>query len=243
MPACCPPTLMRNAVKSLTAALVCSWIALPAAIAQKQGQKTETKQGTIVEIKQSGRRQALVIEVDGKQQTVAVTPKLNLQIKAAGDAGFLREGQYLSATAVMSNDKLFIKELTISPVKKGQRVPPGKIVKAEAEAGQSKSAYDVSGLITAMQPNADYPEHRDVVLKATGVRAPIMIEPEYSVTVSSSDPALIPADAEAELEVAPLRGGRFKVVGVTIDLPEALNSAEFFGDKPEPDSKQPIASP
>lgn len=243
MPTCCPPNLLRHAVNSLAAAIVISLIAVPVSGAQKRGQKTETKQGTIVEVKQSGRRQALVVEIDGKQQTVAVTPKLNLQVKAAGDAGFLRAGQYLSATAVMSNDKLFIKELTISPVKKGQRVPPGKIVKAPVEAGQSKSAYDVSGLITAMQPNADYPEHRDVVLKATGVRAPIMVEPEYSVTVSSSDPALIPANAEAELEVAPLRGGRFKVVGVTINLPDALSAAEFFGDKPEPDSKRPIASP
>ena len=247
MPAGRLTPVMRRLVGIISVAGALVIVNAPSSAAPRRAPKTETKTGTVVEVQHKGRRRLLIVEIDGKRQNVAVTPKLNLQITAPGDAGFLRPGQYLSASALMSNDTLFIKELTIRPARKGQRWPPGKIAKAQAKAGESQLAYDVSGLITATQPNPDYPEHTDVALKAAGARAPIMIEPDFTVTVNSSDPAMIPENSEAELEVAVLRGGRFKVVGVTVALTDALTAAEFFGDPQQPVAKpnadKPIAAP
>jgi hypothetical protein len=204
---------------------------LPAA--DRREQATETKTGTIVEIKEKGRGRLLVVEIDGKQQNVPVTPKLDLEVVAAGDKGFVRPGQFLTATATMSNDKLFISSVTIHPQRRGQKPPVGKIAKAPAEEGQSTMAYDVSGLIVATQPNKDYPDHTDVALKVNGQSPPIMLEPNLTVTVSSGDPEKIPANAPAEFKVSELRGGRISIVGITVRLDTPLVAAEYFGDKPD----------
>lgn len=213
----------------------------PVSGAQKRDQETEIKTGTIVEVKEKGRGRILVVEIDGKPHDVPVTPKLDLQIIASGDSGFVRPGQFLSATGTMSNDKLFIKELTITPLRRGQKPPSGKIAKVAAAAGESALAYDVSGVISATQANKDYPEHLDLALKTTGVKAPIMIEPGYTVTVNISDPARIPPNTEAEVTVAPLRGGRISVLGVTVRLATPLTAAEYFGDKPDVSDDKPAA--
>jgi len=204
---------------------------LPAA--DRREQATETKMGTIVEVQEKGRGRLLIVDIDGKQHSVPVTPKLDLKIIATGDKGFVRPGQFLSASATMSNDKLFISSLTIHPQRRGQKPPIGKITKVPAEPGQSQLAYDVSGLIVATQVNKDYPDHIDVALKTSGQSPPIMLEPNLAVTVSSGDPERIPATAAAEFAVTELRGGRLSVVGITVRLDQPLNSAEYFGDTPE----------
>ncbi|MBL8848205.1 MAG: hypothetical protein JNG89_00905 [Planctomycetaceae bacterium] len=216
----------------LTGIAVAAVLAAPA-LAYRPEPDTETKTGTVVEIKEKGRGHVIVVEIDGKQQDVPVTPKLDLQIIASGDAGFVRPGQFLTASAIMSNDKLFIKELTIQVQRRGQKTPAGRIAKVSAEAGASTLAYDVSGLITASQPNVDYPDHLDVALKTTGSSAPIMLQPGYTVTVNSGDPAMIPANAQAELRVAPLRGGRVNVVGIKVRLEQPLVAEEFFKEDGE----------
>jgi hypothetical protein len=201
--------------------------------ADRREPATQTKTGTIIEVQTKGRGRLLVVEIDGKQQNVPVTPKLNLKIVAAGDKGFVRPGQFLTASATMSNDKLFISSLTIHPQRRGQKPPVGKIAKLPAEPGQSQMAYDVSGLIVATQANKDYPDHIDVALKTSGQSPPVMLEPNLTVTVSSGDPEKIPANAAAEFEVAELRGGRVNVLGITIRLDTPFVAAEYFGDKPE----------
>ena len=218
------------------------WIAFAAAIAMttalsapasayRPEPDTETKSGTIVEIKEKGRGRVLVIEIEGKQQEVPVTPKLDLQIIASGDAGFVRPGQFLTASALMSNDKLFIQELTIQVLRRGQKPPAGRIAKGPALERGTMIGYDVSGLITAAAPNTEYPDHLDVALKTTGSKAPIMLLPGYTVTVNSGDVEMIPANAPAEIKVAPLRGGRFNVVGITVRLEQPLVAEEFFKEK------------
>jgi hypothetical protein len=201
---------------------------------------TETKKGTIIEVKEKGRGKVLVIEIDGKQQDVPVTPKLVLEVLAAGDAGFVRPGQFLTASAIMSNKNLFIKELTIQLLPAGQKPPAGRIAKGPALEGGTMLGYTVSGLITGVQPDKDYPDHVDVELKTTGSNAPIMLEPGYTVTVSNSDTAMIPANAPADFRVAPLRGGRFNVMAITVRLEQPLVADEFFkadSDEKPADSK------
>lgn len=220
------------------------------AAAQKKEVPTETKSGKITEVQGKGRVKTLVIDVDGKSENVPVTTKLDLQIIASGDSGFVRPGQFLSATATMSNERLFVKELTIRALRKGQKAPDGEIKQPEAAFGDSKLAYEVSGLITGVQPDADFPNHQLVMLQtADGSETPVMLEPGYSVTVIGGDPAKIPANADAELTVATLRGGKTSIVGVTVRLEETLQAADYFGDKPvatkpgkpaKPAGKQPF---
>jgi len=220
------------ALRAIACSVVLLAVTSQLSAADRREQPTETKTGTIVEIKEKGRGRLLVVEIDGKQQNVPVTPKLDLEVVAAGDKGFVRPGQFLTATATMSNDKLFISSVTIHPQRRGQKPPVGKIAKAPAEEGQSMMAYDVSGLIVATQQNKDYPDHTDVALKTSGQSPPIMLEPNFAVTVSSGDPEKIPANASAEFKVAELRGGRMSILGITVRLDTPLVAAEYFGDKP-----------
>src|SRR5690606_2454235 len=118
--------LVRRLAWFALAAAVLLWTESPI-LAQGRGQTTETKSGTIVEIQKKGRGRVLTVEIDGQQHSVPVTPKLDLQIIAQGDAGFVRPGQFLTATATLSNNKLFVQSLTIQPVQRGQKPPAGKI--------------------------------------------------------------------------------------------------------------------
>lgn len=222
--------------------LMMAWLShsSPAADRREQ-QATVTKTGTIVEVQEKGRGRLLVVEIDGKRQNVPVTPKLDLKILAAGDQGFVRPGLFLTASATMSNEKLFISALTIHPQRRGQKPKVGKIAKAPAEPGESQLAYNVSGLVIATQPNKDYPDHTDVALKTAGQSPPIMLEPGLSVTVSSGDPEKIPENATAEFEVTELRGGRINIVGITVRLDQPLTAAEYFDDTPEATTETPPA--
>lgn len=236
-PACVLIASLRFAAIGLTTAS----LSLPTIAADRRDPATTTKSGTIVEMQQKGRGRLLVVEIDGKQQNVPVTPKLDLRIIASGDQGFVRPGQFLTASATMSNDKLFISALTIHPQRRGQKPQVGKIAKAPAEPGESQLAYNVSGVVVATQPNTDYPDHIDVALKTAGQSPPIMLEPGLSITVSSGDPEKIPANASAEFEVTELRGGRINVVGITVRLDQPLTAAEYFGDKPEQTTEKPAS--
>lgn len=227
----------RAALRAIACFVVILAVSSQLHSADRREQATETKTGTIVEIREKGRGRLLVVEIDGKQQNVPVTPKLDLEIVAAGDKGFVRPGQFLTATATMSNDKLFINSLTIHPQRRGQKPLVGKIAKTPAEPGQSTMSYDVSGLIVATQPNKDYPDHTDVALKTSGQSPPIMLEPNLTVTVSSGDPEKIPANAPAEFKVSELRGGRISIMGITVRLDTPLVAAEYFGDKPDESPK------
>jgi hypothetical protein len=196
---------------------------------QSRQPQTETQNATVVEVKAQGRARILVVEDEqGQQHEYPLTARITLRVTAPGDEGFVTEGQYLSGTGVLTNDKIFLKDVEIQLVSGRNRPRPGSIIKAPAEAGQSQNAYQVSGPIVAAAPDVDYPDHRRVELQVAGPNAPLMLEPGFKVTVVSSDSALITAGAPVELEVAPLRGGRFNVVAATVNLEEPLKSEEVL---------------
>lgn len=193
---------------------------------------TETQNATVVEVKAQGRARILVVEDEkGEQHEYPITTRISLRVTAPGDEGFVTEGQYLSGTGVLTNDKIFLKQVEIQLFSGRGRPQPGRIIKAPAEAGQSQNAYEVSGPIVAAAPDVDYPDHRRVELRVAGPNAPLMLEPGFTVTVVSSDPALITAGAPVELEMAPLRGGRFNLVSATVNLKEPLKSEEVLVEK------------
>ena len=82
-----------------------------------------------VEIQEKGRSRTLVVEVSGEQQEYPLTPKVAYEVSAPGDAGFVGEGRHLSGRGTVTNDKLFIRSLTITLVKprrKGAGVWPAE---------------------------------------------------------------------------------------------------------------------
>ncbi|REJ89485.1 MAG: hypothetical protein DWQ34_19735 [Planctomycetota bacterium] len=210
--------------------VLCATLVLSSpADAQRSRSKTETRTGKVIEVQEQGRAKKLIVEVDGEQVEFLINANVKLSVQAPGDTGFVQEGQFVSATGVLSNEQIFIKELTVHLVGRGQKLPAGKIVKAPAQVGESQNAYNLAGPVLGTKPDEDYPDHTVLGLKVAGRAPKIMLEPDYSVTVSSSDASMIPADAPIEMEVAPLRGGRFRLVAATVTLSEPLNSEEVLG--------------
>jgi len=200
------------------------------ASAQRSRAQTETRNATVAEVKEQGRGHILVVEDDmGEQHEFPLTARVTLRITAPGDSGFVEEGQYLAGTGVLSNEQIFLKNVEIRLVTGRGRQQPGRISKAPEQVGQSRNAYLVSGPIAAAAPDESYPDHQRVALRVTGPNAPLMLEPDFKVTVVSTDTDLITAGAPVELEVTPLRGGRFTLVAATVKLEEALSSEELLG--------------
>jgi hypothetical protein len=200
------------------------------ASAQRSRVQTETRNATVVEVKQQGRARILVVEDEaGEQQEFPLTARVTLRVTASGDSGFVTAGQYLAGTGVLSNEQLFLKNVEIRLATGRGRPQPGRITKAPEQAGQSRNAYRVAGPIVAAAADENYPDHLRVALRVTGPNAPLMLEPDFKVTVVSTDTDLIKAGAPVELEVAPLRGGRFNLVAATVKLDEPLSSETLLG--------------
>lgn len=234
--------LRRGPMFRLAAACVCAaWLAgggAPAASAQRPEIKTETKTATVVEVLEKGRGRTLVVDDAGERKEYPLTPRISLEVTGRGNAGFVRAGQFLSSKGTLTNNKLFLKEVTIHVAKRGTRLPPGKFAKAPPQEGDSTESYLVSGAIVASQPDKDYPNYQAIALKIGGQVPPIMLEPDCVITVVSNDPDLIPVGAPVDLELAPLRGGRFNLVKATVRVTEELDADKVLGDGP-PDAETP----
>jgi hypothetical protein len=220
-------------------------LCLPAvARAQRPEPKTETKTGKVVEVQKKGRARTLIVDdATGQRLEFVITPKVSVEVTAPGDAGFLQPGQFLSARGTMSNQKVFVKELTIGLVKpRTRQVAAGSFEKAPAMTGESTESYLLSGSIVGTQPDPDYKDYLRVGLNIRGAVPPIMLEPGYTVTVSSSDPDLIVAGAPVDLELAPLRGGKFTLIKATVRLQEPLSSETLLG-KGKPAADKPDKAP
>jgi hypothetical protein len=216
---------------ALTALLLAPAVASAQATQQPQ---TETRSATVVEVKEQGRSRILVVEDEmGEQHEYPLTARITLRVTAPGDAGFVAEGQYLAGTGVLTNEQIFLTSVEIHLATGRGRPQPGRITKAPAQSGQSQNAYLVAGPIVAAAPDEDYPDHQRVALRVSGPNAPLMLEPDFKVTVVSSDPALITEGATVELELMPLRGGRENLVSATVNLEEAFSSEEMLGTDDE----------
>lgn len=193
--------------------------------------QTETKSGKFVELVTKGRTQSIIVEVDGEKHEIKMTPKVNFAVYAPGDKGFVRAGQYIEGKGVVTNEKLFLNEFAIHLVAKGKRLPNGQIMKADGVEGQSANAYFVSGPIVGIAPDKDYPDYQNVAIKFNGPAPPVILEKEFSVWVYHFDPATAPADADVELTVKPLAGGKFLPLSVKVFRDEEFDSTKVFDEE------------
>lgn len=222
-----PTPLFRAALALLAAGL------LPAAVfAQRPEPMAETRTGSLVRIDEKGRSRTLVVEVDGEEQEYPITPKLEFEVSGAGDAEFLRPDQFLQGRGTVTNDKLFIRDVTVVLVKPRQKTPPAGLKKAPMVEGESVNSWDISGAIVSSAADTDYPDYTKVEVKAGARTQPVYLEPGFTVTVKTGDPTAleIPAGTSVDLIGMP-RGQRFVLSGVQIRLPEPLSAAEVFAEE------------
>ena len=238
---------MRPIMKTLSLSMIsrfataAAMIALPAAVgfAQRPMPATETKSGTVVEVKEKGRSRTLVLDLGEGEQEFPLTAKLALEVTAPGDATALQAGRFVQAKGTLENERLYIREVTVIIPRRGQKAGAGRIQKAPAVVGESTDTYLITGAILGTQPNKDYPDHTDIGLKVSGAAPPMLLEPGYTVTVSSSDPTLIPAGAEIDLEGTELRGGKFNPTKAIVKLTEPFGSAEAGAEGAEGAAAKP----
>lgn len=203
---------------------------------QQPGQQTNTPPpkvtATIQEIKPKGRSHVLVVANDAGKTMEILLGKTQLDIKGTGDAGFVRPGTYIGGEATLSNNMLFMSEVSVFLPAKGQKVPKGQVRKLPPRVGQSGDKYTVLGAITATQQNPDYPDLTMVAINAAGRFPPINLEKGFTVKVSSANPEYLSEGMKVELDGQANRG-RFNVTKVTARVSEPFKSEEVLGKPAE----------
>lgn len=213
---------------------ICLILTLSGVAVAQRGPQPESITGKVKEVKKKGRLKVLVVTTDdGTEMEFPVTPKVQFEVTAKGDAGFVRPGVFLTAKATLTANQLFVRNVRVLLIDKGQRTPTGKITKAQPKPGASVNSFDVSGELLARQMSPDYPDYEVLALKIPGRVPPVMLEKNFSVTVVSQNPESATPDSPVELQVTKLRGDRLNLVSATVTLAEPMKASEVFGDSDE----------
>ena len=224
----CNLSSSRRLVVIVAAAVAISAFA-PSAIRARKKKPLQTVKGTWVSIERKGRTTILTLETESNEKKeFIIRPRVKFSVTASGDDEFLAPGQFVSAKAVLTNNRLFGKRFTVH-VGRRSRKRRDKIVKASNVAGESVNTYSASGQILSRQPNKQDPDYETITLKVGGKQGtPVFLDKGYTVTVSSDDPEMAKLGSAVELEGRPLRGGRFNVTKVTVKLSTSLKAKVFF---------------
>lgn len=201
----------------------------PPAANPQQANQPPTVTATIQEVKQKGRLKALVVANDEGQTMEITLGRIPLDIKASGDKGFIRQGAFIAAEGVLTNDMLFIQEVNVLAPHKGQKLPRGFVKKAPPRPGASQNAFQIMGTIQALQPNPDYPDYTMLALDAPGRIPVINLEKNYTVQVTSNNPDDLQPGWSVEME-GRLARNKFVPLKLTVNKPEPFKSTDYFGE-------------
>ncbi|MCA9081830.1 MAG: hypothetical protein KDA58_14810 [Planctomycetaceae bacterium] len=219
----------------MSLSLMCGVVCVGSALGQgpnatQNGPMSITAKATIDKITVKGRARTLTITTtEGNEFTIPLSNRVKFEVRAPGDEGFVRAGQMLMAQGVLTNDRLFTKNVEIVLLPKGKKPQPGRMEKSTREVGASVNTYDVSGPIVAAEQDPNYEKYLAVAVRTLGQGAVLMLESGFKVTVVSDDIELIKEGMEAEVEALPGPGGRPVFLRVTVDLPDAMKSADLLG--------------
>ncbi len=187
--------------------------------------------GSVKEVTQKGRLTQLVVTDEaGNDHEINLTPRLELEIRAPGDADFVAPGQVLEGNGVMTNERLYFSDIHVRFVSPKSRtsVRP-QIAKLPPKPGESKNSYSVLGQIDAARQDPDYPEYTQVALR--GTRGPIlMLQKNFKVTVIFSDTEMIEEGASVTMTGTEQRGGRFNPAKIVIQRKEAVKAEDLLKD-------------
>lgn len=183
--------------------------------------------GTIQEIKETGRTKVVVIANEEGQTLEVPLGRVAIDVRAAGDKGFIRPGTFIGGEGVLTNDMMFVPAVNVFLPSKGQKLPKGIVRKAPRRANASQNSYSILGTITAVKPNPDYPDYTMVAIDAPGRYPTINLEKSYTVKVSSANPELLSEGMNVELEGQAVRG-RMQVTKIIANQAEPFKSEDFF---------------
>lgn len=227
---------MRNRIFQAT--LTLSLILTPffAVSAQQQAQNPTNQPpkvtGTVQEIKETSRSKVVVIANEDGQTLEVPLGRVAIDIRAAGDKGFIRPGTFIGGEGVLTNDMLFVPTVNVFLPSKGQKLPRGVVRKAPRRANTSQNSYSILGTITAVKPNPDYPDYTMLAIDAPGRYPTINLEKTYTVKVSSANPELLTEGMQVELEGQAVRG-RMQVTKIVANRAEPFKSEEVFAAEAE----------
>ncbi len=193
----------------------------------------ELKTGVIKQITPKGRIVKMTIEDDqGGEYEISLTPKVDFQILAPGDRGFIAKGQFIQGEGLLSKQRIYLSDVVIHlavPGKKNTR--RGGVQKMPAAPGQSQNQYRVAGTIVAHQPDEDYPEYELIAIREASRGPFLMLEKDAKITVSTTDTSILPEKAKIRMQVLPLRSGKFTLKKATITLTTPLKSEDLLTGK------------
>lgn len=194
-----------------------------------QPQGPQVVDATIKSVEVKGRVRKLTVTSGTEDLTIVLTPKIQFEVVAEGDEGFIRAGQVFESQGVMTNKRLFVSDILIRTVPQGRKAPPGRYAKAPEKAGQSQNTYQIVGPIQDIQPDKDYPDYKAVLLKTVPPAGAVLLEKNFVVRVASDDIELVKEGMMVEVEGLPGPGGKFLVSRVSVQLPEPLKSEDVLG--------------
>lgn len=193
----------------------------------QEGADETTLDGKVTSVTTKGKTTTLkVTDEGGTEHEFTLTPKVELEIVATGDDGFLVEGQMVKIAAIQSNDNFFGSQFDVYPQAVG-RAGPAKAVKAPPKIGQSQSLHYITGEVIQL---ADIPDGKyDMLdLKGTGkAKFQVYVEPNHRVRVIFTDPKSIKVDQKVTV-TGKAAGAKFNASKVTINTGDTLNGAEFL---------------
>jgi hypothetical protein len=222
---CCT---LRNRVLLVVVVGVCFAATVPQHAGAQKSRKTSIFKGKLVNVKKSRRITLFTVETADKEtKEFQITAKTKFTMTATGDDGFLKAGQYVSCTPVMSNNKFFGKKFTVHV---GLKKPKGVLAKAPKQAGASRNAWNVAGQIVSRQSDKDFPDYEVLTLRIGKRSVSVFLDKGYSVTVHVTDPKFARPGALVELQARPASRNRLTVSNAVVTPAKPLKAAEFFGD-------------
>ncbi len=217
---------LRSAALSVGCWMVLLGICPFAAFTQEGADET-TLEGKVSGVTTKGKTTTLkVTDEGGTEHEFTLAPKVELEIVATGDDGFLADGQMVKIAAIQSNEAFFGSQFDVYPQYVG-RAAPAKGVKAPLKIGQSQSLHYITGEVSQL---ADIPDGKyDLLdLKGTGkMKLQVYVEPNHRVRVIFTDPKMIKVDQKVTV-TGKAAGAKFNASKVTVNTGDTLKGAEFL---------------
>ena len=220
---CCS---FRNCVLSFVVVGACFAATVSQQAGAQKSRKTSSFKGKLVSVKKSRRFTLFTVETTNKEtKDFQITAKTKFTMTAEGDDGFLKAGQFVSCTSVMSNGKYFSKKFIVHV---GIKKLKGVLVKPPKKPGVSLNAWNVAGLIVSRQTDKEFPDYEVLTLRVGKRSVPVFLDKGYSVTVNVVDPQFARPGDEVELEARPASRKRLTASRGVVKPAKPLKAAEFF---------------
>lgn len=206
------------------------WMGWTASEARAQGvggQAPPAISGSITGVETKGRTTTVTFTDEaGNAFEFALNPKIDLEVSATGDLGFLAAGAYVEIEALKSNDYYFGSQFRVFPQFSG-RSQPAKAVKAPPAPGRSMNQYQIDGEIVRFEDKGDEKYHKLYLKVNPKTEQLVYVETNHKITVILTDPSAVEEGQTASV-VGRVLGTRLIPSKLSIDTKKTLKAEEFL---------------